>query len=50
MLTTVLEKEAITTEKVHNFYSEVDFINEKLIESEKSPVQSIESAYSEGWK
>ena len=50
MLTTVLEKETVIKNKIQNFYSEVEFINEKLIESEKSPVQSIESAYLEWWK
>jgi len=47
MLSTVLEKEIVIENKVKTFYSEVDFINQKLEESEKSPVQSIESSYLE---
>jgi len=32
------------------FYDDINFINKKLIESEKSPLQSLESAYLEWWK
>ena len=50
MTNLVCEREVSLENKVVNFYSDVDHINEKLIESEKSPVQSIESAYLEWWK
>jgi len=49
MLATVLEKETLVKNNIQEFYSEIDFINQKLEESEKSPVQSIESAYLEWW-
>ena len=47
MSTAVLEKESVVENKFQTFYSEVNFINKKLEESEKSPIQSIESAYLE---
>lgn len=50
MLIKVLEKEGVVENKFQTFHSEVDFINQKLEESEKSPVQSVESAYLEWWK
>ena len=48
MQTLIKEKEVNVWNNV--FYDDVTFVNEKLVESEQSPLQSLKSAYLEWWK